>query len=386
MELRIKKPDDSNEYWSTTIDLNEGYSSSSRTVSIRGIGNAKDPIHEAIRQLVYRSFTNKRGQKLFYGLRRGNNTLLIGTTPFLIHRSSRYYINGQLMKVEEMCHALARVIFKSCFEKDPTKLLPYLYSTMELPESVKYVIENRVPYFFYDEFVRHDVRLNVQQISDEECAIEIGDGVWGNISIKDLEAFCKFYVSEKKSKWEYISPQNLYERLVGRKPSVSDTKVLVAFLKQNRKQAIVEERAQQLVKEMLEQYPNRLRAEFTDGKLSDLFIKGKGFDWKLSHRGGDSGTQNVSTFIHQPKIEKVLDEEGQAIKDEEGKYITRISEYDWRGPICIDNMGNTPVGDQFASRALALLNDIFTIRAVSTINSYITDNENKNRVDWNEVR
>lgn len=384
MNLRIRKPDDSHTFWETELSLNGV--SSTHTVSISGIHGAKDPIHEALKQLVQRSISNRRGQKLFYGLRRGNNTLLIGTTPFLIHRSSRYYINGQLMKLEEMCHALARVLFKSCFEKDPTKLLPYLYATMELPESVKYVIENRVPYFFYDEFVRHDVRLNVQQISDEECAIEIGDGVWGNISIKDLNSFCDFYVSEKKSKWAYISPQNLYERLVGKKPSVSDTKVLVAFLKQNRKQAIVEERAEQLVKEMLEQYPNRLRAEFKDGKLSDLFIKGKRFDWKLSHRGGDSGTQNVSTFIHQPKIEKVLDEEGNAIKNEEGKYITQYSEYLWSGPICIDNMGNTPVGDQFASRALALLNDAFTIKAVSTINSYITDNENKNRVDWNAVR
>jgi len=384
MNLRIRKPDDSHTFWETEVALNGHISN--RTVSISGILNAKDPIHEGLKQLLQRSISDRRGQKLFYGLRQGDNTLMIGETPFLIHKSSRYYINGQLMKLEEMCHALARVLFKSCFEKDPAKLLPYLYSTMQLPESVKYVIENRVPYFFYDAFDRHDVRLNVQQISDEECAIEIGDGVWGNITVRDLESFCRFYVSQKKSKWEYISPQNLYERLIGRKPSVSDTKVLVAFLKQNRKEAIVEERAEQLVKEMLEQYSDRLRAEFKDGKLSDLFIKGNRFDWKLSHRGGGGGTQNVSTFIHQPLRQKVLDDEGKALKDEEGNYITTLSEYDWRGPICIDNMGNTPVGDQFASRALALLNDNFTIKAVSTINSYITTNENENRVDWNEVR
>jgi hypothetical protein len=47
--------------------------------------------------------------------------------------------------------------------------------------------------------------------------------------------------------------------------------------------------------------------------------------------------------------------------------------------------GNTPVGDQFASRALALLNDEFTMQIVSTIKTYIMDNKNENRIDWNEM-
>jgi len=45
-----------------------------------------------------------------------------------------------------------------------------------------------------------------------------------------------------------------------------------------------------------------------------------------------------------------------------------------------------PLGDQFAGRALALLNDSFTIKIVNTIKSYLTAEENEYRVDENDMR
>ena len=42
------------------------------------------------------------------------------------------------------------------------------------------------------------------------------------------------------------------------------------------------------------------------------------------------------------------------------------------------------LGDQFAARALALLNDRFTVTIVSTIKRYLTANANEYRVDTNE--
>jgi hypothetical protein len=46
-----------------------------------------------------------------------------------------------------------------------------------------------------------------------------------------------------------------------------------------------------------------------------------------------------------------------------------------KGPICIDNMTkHSSVGDQFAARAFALLNDSMTVQIVSTINHYLSDN------------
>ena len=43
-----------------------------------------------------------------------------------------------------------------------------------------------------------------------------------------------------------------------------------------------------------------------------------------------------------------------------------------RGPICIDNIhDNSSVGDQYAARALALLNDEVTLKLVYTIAKYL---------------
>ena len=74
----------------------------------------------------------------------------------------------------------------------------------------------------------------------------------------------------------------------------------------------------------------------------------------------------VSTHVYQPR------EKGD--------------EYVWRGPICIDNMTkDSSLGDQFAARTLALINDTMTMTIVSTIRSYIKEEPNKNRIDINEM-
>ena len=66
----------------------------------------------------------------------------------------------------------------------------------------------------------------------------------GDISVKNLESFAEFYVNGRKNKWAYTSPYGLYEKLVGSTPKPSDLKVMIAFLKQNRKKDIVERREQ----------------------------------------------------------------------------------------------------------------------------------------------
>lgn len=45
----------------------------------------------------------------------------------------------------------------------------------------------------------------------------------------------------------------------------------------------------------------------------------------------------------------------------------------------------SPIGDQFATRALALLNDSHTIKIVNTIKAYITAEPNEYRVDENDM-
>ena len=148
---------------------------------------------------------------------------------------------------------------------------------------------------------------------------------------------------------------------------------------------LVEERALELVNDMLIQHSGRLKALYSDeGVLETMYIKGKDYDWKLTNNKYKAGIQMVSTYVWQPKRETVvigIDEEGVDIRE------VQLIEPDWKGPICIDNMSEgAPLGDQFAGRALALLNDSFTIKIVNTIKSYLTAEENEYRVDENDMR
>ena len=325
----------------------------------------KDPIHQGLVKVFYSIFTGKKADKyhqLTSPFKDWPILLHVGSCPIYFEKKkNRYYVNSLAVALEIISNCLARLAYKAAFEEDAAKLLPFFYSMLELPEDVRYVIENRVPYHFYSEYQKHEVRLNVQQISDKECAIEIGDGLWGTISIKELAKFCGFYVHNKnRGKWPYTSPETLYTRLIGRKPKQSELKVMVAFLQQNRKQDIVEKRAKELVNSLLEQHSTRMKGTFSaKGNIQEMYIRGNGYDWKLQ-ANGSTGTQQVSTFVWQPRNE-----------DEPA---------DWLGSICIDNMVNgSSLGDQFAARALSFLNDNITIKMVGTVKRYIVTEPNECR-------
>ena len=133
-----------------------------------------------------------------------------------------------------------------------------MISYMNMPENVRYVLENRLPYFFYENFQKIQVRLNVMQIEDDICAIEISDGIWGEISFKDLNTMCNFYIHGKqRGSWKFISPDELYFRLIGEKISESTEKVMIEFLKQNRQHDMVEKRAEELMRDLQQQYTKR---------------------------------------------------------------------------------------------------------------------------------
>ena len=45
---------------------------------------------------------------------------MIGNCPIALEKTkSRYYINGKAENMATVCSALARLTYKSCFEKDP---------------------------------------------------------------------------------------------------------------------------------------------------------------------------------------------------------------------------------------------------------------------------
>lgn len=373
INLKIKKPNDSDHYFPDVEIQSENITSARETQIISWRRDKKDAVHGGLVQYWRGMFPrrkggNSSGRFFFQEHKQGLVLLYIEKLPIAIqHMNGRYRLNGKNESLSTICNALARVTFKAIRIKESVPLMMTLNNALQLPEDVKYCLENRIPYHFYDGFNKVDVRLNVQQISEKMLAIEISDGVWGEISVSDLNSFCTFFYHNKQmGKFKYMGTKRLYEYVMGMKPSESEFDLMKEFLKQNRQQDIVEDRAIQLLKELNEQY-DRLHLVYDDkGEPSALYVKGNDYDWKITDNKYKSDIQMVSTFVLQP---------------------TNEGSWGWKGPICIDNMSKgSSLGDQFAARAMALLNDNMTIQIVNTIKRYLVSKPNTNRKDFDEMQ
>lgn len=383
IRIQIKKPDDTREYYpSVKLKSDDLSYFATTTVSISYDRNSKDPIHSGLVKFWKGVFSNRsqtHRSRVTIRMQDSKPSLLfIEEMPVAIERKGgRYRLNGKTESISTIANALARVTITAIRTKKSTELLSAMMKVLELSEDVKYCLENRVPFHYYVNFQRIDVRLNVQQISEKECAIEISDGVWASITNKNLEKFCKFFLHGKKqNKYKFMGVKRLYIELMGVEPTDSDLELMKQFLMQHRQQDIVEDRAIMLLHEMASQHPDRLKLEM-DGKIPDkLYIKGHGYDWLLSNTKFKSDIQMVSTYVLMPIPERREDKPLPYDK----------CQWRWKGPICIDNMSKgSSLGDQFATRALALLNDTHTIKIVNTISRYILTPENTNRKDFNEM-
>lgn len=307
-----------------------------------------------------------------------------------------YALNGRKMGLKEISNKLSRMmIFKGSIEKRHSfeerrlQMKKQIKSIMKTPEDIMYCLENRVPYHFFNYGNQGrgglvQVRLNLKQISYDSYALEIGDGVWGEISQSDLLTYLGHYLhGYKRGSWKFLSPKKLYSKIMGKEMSVSEHKVMVAFLLQNRTQDLVEKRAKQLIDEMAVKYKDRILVIKGDDHIEDkysrklptkILVKGEMTDWLLveklrSYSSGDP--QRVHT--HCLLTEKSSDEEG-------GYYAH------WSSAICINTGGKNPsLGDQFATRVLSLMNDRTASVRVNTISDYmVQENDSRLRVPLKE--
>ena len=381
--IKINKPDDTREQYKIhfTVNRDESFTKvqhynsrydmeQGRSFSLGLVGGKGDPILNTLNAFFRNAlFSKKRNSLLFSNFKVDDEGLLMdfnGCPIFIVKSNSVLTVNGTRLSVNNAISFLSRISFKSIRETNASKLLLYANRLLKMPENVSYALENRVPYVFWHDYEKHEVRLNAQLISDTEVALEVSDGVWGTISIKELDVFINAHKNgSRRSRWAFMSPKNLYQELVGKCPLDSEVKVMKSFLLQNRTQDLVEERARQLVREMVEKKPTRLHAKYdANGNPTTLYVRGTNFDWKLtSGKAKATGRQDVKTYLFCKGIR------------EKGEYV---------GPICIDNMNtDSSVGDQFATRALALLNDSIVINMVSTIKRYVEDKPNTVRDDGN---
>lgn len=332
--------------------------------------------------------------------------LSFGDFSVLVSKDTKYYLNGSAYGLEFCSNVLSRLTYSH--GAGVTNLMPLYFKYINTPENIRYAIENRVPYHFYEDYNRNDVRLNVQQISNSKYALEISDSVWGEILQKDLNTFINSYrYNKRRGKWHSLSPKKLYTRLMGREPSEGELKLMVAFLKQNRTRDIVERRAKELISEMVAKFPDRLfYKKFKEGTSSKcpypssrydfneeqvmwsphnneiLFVKGQLYDWKIQKArevSNASDRQSVSVFIHNVKRANKM-KNGKIVVDEENNPVKEFI-CAWKGPICIDNMvagGGNSIGDQMVARALTLMNDTMAVKLVGTINTHIMKEDMSN--------
>ena len=392
--LHIYRADDSKDYYTTTIKINDNDTNGVYTASInpKEYRTSNEPTIAAITHYLLSSLGLKRSNYRW----RENNLLSneeksngfsriinVGESGFVIlfqKTGIRYSLNGHSGSKALLLQALARTIFQSCFTTDGSKLNSYLYKNIELPENVSYALENRAPYHWFKDRKKIDVRLNVKQISDKECAIEISDSIWASISIKDLNTYMNFYWKDnKRGSWKQLGPKRLWMKLMKSEPSEAQLKLMKAFLEQNRTQDIVEERAKQLMSDIEKEHSNRIKLIITnkdDKRKTWMIVRGKLADWVLTDNTYKTNIQMVSTFIYATDNDN---------PDEADCYEGNLT-----GPICIDNLtNNSSVGDQFAARALALLNDDHTTRVVNTIKRYLNDDhiegQDSQRLDWDNL-
>ena len=375
----------------------------------RGNISGIDPLVLSVERLLIDSGIKKNisgeNNREIYSI--GRCELLIAFTK----RGGRYDINGMQANVDVLTKAIARTVIRSASETDQEELEDYLYRCIELPENISYVMENKLPYDFYEmeikdsdevakkfnqghefhlvhttyedfDFTKHECRLDVKQVDDESFAVELFAGVWGEISLKHLLTFINTYwKGQRRGSWSNISPEELYYKLVGDRATESQIKVMVEFLKQNRKEDIVERRAMQLVEDLSNDYENIKVGTYNDKKC--MYVRGKITDWMVVETGAKHGIQDVATYA---LIES--SEDGLGGSDCHVKTTTK-SKLIWTGPICIDNQqSGASVGDQFAARAFACMNDSLTIQMVSTMKGYIRELEvgqTKCRLDWDAL-
>jgi len=380
VELKIYTADDSNKYHSTHIDIDsdikyeEAYRrryrmnwNSADSVYPSQFRHTHDPTTEAISKwLINNLKINERGVSDF------NAFIKIGKIddPFTMMLSkigTRYHLMGEMQSKDTIVTAMSRAVYKSCFNPDKDELYKYMLHHLRLPANVSYALENRAPFHWYIKGKKVDVRFNVRMIDDDECAMEISDGVWAPISVKAMNVYMNYYWKEiQRGSWAFLSPKKLWAKLMKEEPTEAQLNMMIAFLQQNRTDDIVQDRAIQLVKDLEKQYIGRLKVLwFSPGnsnkkQIKALLVRGKLADWVITDNQFKSDIQAVSTYI---------------VKKDDKQGSNNIVQDCWLdGPICIDNMTkNSSVGDQFAARALALLNDIITVKIVNTVARYLND-------------
>lgn len=308
----------------------------------------------------------------------------------------------------------------------------YIQKCMNSVPEVLACLTNNLKYNYYYKQSKETSLLMIDVISSSEIAIQLYEGCW--IPMKQTTFRTLYSAGNGRiNKFTFISPEELYFICTGEHLTDVQIKLMYAYLMQNTSETLVTKRSLQLLDDLPKMFPSKIHKSLIeqdkrDSSLVIMIVKGNKFEWAISgHVTGvkQTGRQTVNSYFCVSLKNYVLtitDEDGHAINAIEIKGYSTLKEhikedtmfrfepkescYNLRtlkstssvyfceesdeifyfsGSICIDQRNtDVSIGDQFASRAMAFLNDTASFQRVSTMRSYQRI-EVLNRVDVNAL-
>jgi len=385
MLIRVRSPSDYNTYTNIQIDGNDDRTFTVYPTRHRRNDRGEDPTYKAIRNVIVSTI----GQEA----KTDGSLIRVKGYGIAVRKvGNRYTVNGYRCNYTDIMTVVTRVLMRSVYvdadEEGWKALDDYLTRCVKMPMELSYVLENRVPYkYFNDKGELSECRLNVAQVGPEDFALELNDAFWYDITLKELKQFVNSYLKDdRRGKFYAISPEELVYTLGGNRASEAQIAVIKAFMSQNRQAENVEKRAMELLDQMAKNYKQVKTIKFKAAKDQEpqlaLAIQGKLTDWIIADNGMKRGVQDVSTYM----LQKGAGNSGlvKLNKLKVGNEVGLI------GPICIDNMmSGAAKGDQYAARAMAVMNDNVLGSYVSTVRSYLDritkDSNLAGRFDWDAL-
>jgi hypothetical protein len=323
-------------------------------------------------------------------------------------------------------------IFLGCFSKLATwnqdRVDKFIYDSMDSVPEVLAAMTNNLKFNYMLKGRWETSLLKVSLISRKEVAVQLYEGCW--MPMKQTAFRSLFNAGAgRNNKYSTISPEELYFNCTGEHLTDVQIKYMYAYLDQNTSTKLVTKRSLELLDGLPEMFPTRVKKfDFQDHVRYNtvLLVKGNQLDWAVS---GHVHYEKVSTGRQNVTSQAIIDIRNYdlqvTIPSDDG--IGSINNYqikswsnmmlhcvamknnpNWRfdlvpkqnfygmsninlrrsngsvfhckesgqafvalSGICIDQSNvDVSIGDQFASRVMAFLNDTASFGRVSTMRSY----------------
>tara|TARA_R100000654_G_scaffold21437_5_gene43189 strand:- start:2818 stop:4233 length:1416 start_codon:yes stop_codon:yes gene_type:complete len=311
------------------------------------------------------------------------------------------------------------------------KVDEFVYNSMDSVPEVLASITNNLKFNYILKGRWETSLLKVSLISRKEVAIQLYEGCW--MPMKQTSFRTLFNAGAgKQNKFSTISPEELYFVCTGEHLTNVQIKYMYAYLDQNTSTKLVTKRSLELLDGLPEMFPTRVKKfDFTaedDTRYNvRMIVKGNELDWSVcgnvNYEKVVSGRQNVNSQViidirnfnlaitkpnevdsaampdyHNVKGWSDIKKHSESMeKNPNWRYdlspkneVSGISGINLRrsngaiffceksnhgfvalSGICIDQSNvDVSIGDQFASRVMAFLNDTASFDRVSTMRSY----------------